>query len=290
LADDPPALQVRLPDLATDTDAWRLVMSDPSYVLIDAVYGSTGGPPEEPIQPGQTLTLTDPRTAQSTELTVAGVLSNGFAFYGIGGGDLRYPVLMSQPAVRTIFGDQALPTSLLLRLSPQAGPAEVAAALQAEFLRNGMVVTDVAQGVRDSFSATSQFFLLMQGYLGLGLLVGVTGLGVIMVRAVRERRRTIAVLRALGFRARTVRRAFIIESGFVAFEGVVIGSVLGVATTWLFYQNSAAFAGVKVAYPIAWAAIGITIGATLLVSLLATIAPARRAAVIKPAAALRIAD
>jgi ABC-type antimicrobial peptide transport system permease subunit len=88
-----------------------------------------------------------------------------------------------------------------------------------------------------------QFFLLMQGYLALGLLVGITGLGVVMVRAVRERRRTIAVLRALGFRAATVRRSFLTESGFVAFEGVIVGTVLGVTTTWLFYQSSAAFAG-----------------------------------------------
>jgi putative ABC transport system permease protein len=290
LADEPPALQVRLPDLATDTEAWRLVMRDPSYVLIDAAYGSPGGPPGEPVQPGQTLTLTDPRTGLPAARTVAGVLANGLAFYGIGGGEPRFPVLMSQPAVRTTFGDQAQPTSLLLRLDPRARPAEVTAALQVQFLRNGMVVTDVAQGVRDTFSASHQLFLLLQGYLGLGLLVGITGLGVVMVRAVRERRRTIAVLRALGFRARTVRRAFVIESAFVALEGVVVGTVLGVATTWVFYQNSAAFAGIKTTYPIAWTAIGVTVGMTLLVSLLATLAPARRAARIKPAVALRIAD
>jgi putative ABC transport system permease protein len=290
LADEPPALQLRLPDLATDTDAWRLVLRDPSYVLIDAAYGATGGPPGESIQPGQILTLTDLRTGQPAERTVAGVLANGLAFYGIGGGDFRYPVLMSQPAVRRTFGDQAMPASLLLRLAPQARPAEVAGALQAEFLHNGMVVTDVAQGVRDSFSATNRFFLLMQGYLGLGLLVGIAGLGVIMVRAVRERRRTIAVLRALGFPARTVRRAFVMESAFVAFEGVVVGTVLGIATTWVFYLNSTMFAGIKTTYPIAWAAIGVTVGTTLLVSLLATLAPARRAARIKPAAALRMAD
>jgi putative ABC transport system permease protein len=135
-----------------------------------------------------------------------------------------------------------------------------------------------------------QFFLLMQGYLALGLLVGITGLGVVMVRAVRERRRTIAVLRALGFRAATVRRSFLTESGFVAFEGVIVGTVLGVTTTWLFYQNSAAFAGLDASFPIAWGAIGITVGATLVASLLVTLAPARRAAQIHPALALRIAD
>jgi putative ABC transport system permease protein len=290
LADQPPALQHRLPGLPTDTAAWMTVLDDPSYVLVDAYYGSTGGPQANVVMPGQQLTLADPGTGEPVRRTVAGVLANGLAFYGIGGGEFRYPVLMSRTAIQEQFGDQAQPASLLLRLAPGADQAHVASALQAQFLTSGLVVTDLAQTARDSFTATRQFFLLMQGYLALGLLVGITGLGVVMVRAVRERRRTIAVLRALGFQARTVRQAFITESGFVALEGVVIGTVLGVETTWLFYQNSPAFGELHVAYPIAWDAIAVTVGATLLASLLVTLAPARRAARIQPAVALRIAD
>ena len=92
----------------------------------------------------------------------------------------------------------------------------------------------------------------MQGFLALGLFVGIAGLGVVMVRAVRERRRTIGVLRALGFRADAIRRAFMAESTFIAVEGIVIGAVLAVLTTWLLYRNSAAFRGLEGPYPIAW--------------------------------------
>lgn len=45
------------------------------------------------------------------------------------------------------------------------------------------------------------FFNLMQGYLAVVLAVGIAGIGVIMVRAVCERRREVGVLRALGFPA-----------------------------------------------------------------------------------------
>jgi putative ABC transport system permease protein len=161
--------------------------------------------------------------------------------------------------------------------------------LQRDFLANGLVVTDLPQAVRDNFASNRQFFLLMQGYLALGLLVGITGLGVIMVRAVRERRRTIAVLRALGFQARIVRLSFFAESAFIAAEGVIVGTVLGVLTTWLLYQNSPAFGSLDAAFPIAWTQIAITVGAALAASLLATVGPARRAAAINPAVALRIA-
>jgi putative ABC transport system permease protein len=62
-----------------------------------------------------------------------------------------------------------------------------------------------------------------------------------MAHAVRERRRTIGILRALGFQSRTVERSFLLESAFIATEGVVLGSILGVLTTWLMYRNSAQF-------------------------------------------------
>jgi ABC-type antimicrobial peptide transport system permease subunit len=41
---------------------------------------------------------------------------------------------------------------------------------------------------------------LIQGFMGLGLIVGVAALGVISARAVVERRQQIGVLRAIGFR------------------------------------------------------------------------------------------
>jgi putative ABC transport system permease protein len=133
-------------------------------------------------------------------------------------------------------------------------------------------------------------FRLMQGYLATGLLVAITGLGVVMVRSVRERRRTIGVLRALGVQARTVRRAFLAESTFIAMEGVVIGTVLGVLTTWLLYRNSPAFETIDAAFPVAWADITITVGLAFVASLVATLVPARRAAEVRPALAVRTAE
>jgi putative ABC transport system permease protein len=286
----PPALDDRLDTLPDDASAWALVIRDPSYLLIDVLYGATGGPQGEPLRAGSKVTLTDNGTGRRVTRTVAGVITDGQAYYGIGGGEFRYPVVMSRSAIRAQFGSQARPSSLLIRLNAGTDPAEVASQMQGQFLNRGLVATDIAQAVRDSYTGNRQFFTLMRGYLALGLFVGVAGLGVVMVKSVRERRRTIAVLRALGFQARTVRRAVMGESTFVAVEGVSIGTVLGVLTTWLLYQNSPAFGTLTVEFPIAWTEIGLTVGATLVASLLATVGPARRAARIKPAIALRIAD
>ncbi|MCF4136738.1 FtsX-like permease family protein [Streptomyces sp. Tue 6430] len=148
----------------------------------------------------------------------------------------------------------------------------------------------IESDIRRQFDSSTAFFRLMEGFLALGLGVGITGLGVVMVRAVRERRRTIGILRALGFRARTVQRSFLWESSFIALEGIVLGSFLGVLTTWLMYRNSAAFEGLEGGFPVEWAGIGGLAVATFAASLLATIGPARRAAAIRPALAVRVTE
>ena len=144
--------------------------------------------------------------------------------------------------------------------------------------------------MEQNFSANRSFFRPMQGFLALGLLVGIAGLGVVMVRAVRERRRTIGVLRALGVQAGTVQRAFLTESSFVALEGILVGAVLGIITTYLLFQNDPSFDNASTGFPIPWVSIAVLAAATALASLAATAWPARKAARIRPAVALRVAD
>jgi putative ABC transport system permease protein len=182
-------------------------------------------------------------------------------------------------------------SSALIATAPGVRDQTVMNELQVKFLSSGLVATSLQASVKRMFDANTSFFRLMEGFLALGLAVGITGLGVVMVRAVRERRRTIGVLRALGFRARTIERSFLLESSIVALEGIVIGAVLGVLTTWLLYQNSAAFATVQGSkFPILWGTLAIAVFGTWAASLLATLGPARRAARILPALAVRVSD
>ena len=134
------------------------------------------------------------------------------------------------------------------------------------------------------------FFRLMEGYLGLGLLIGIAGLGVVMVRAVRERRRQIGMLRAMGFGNRVVRTAFLVEAGFIALQGVLIGVVLALISSYQLLSNTDTFGEERLAYEVPWLTLLIVLAAALAASILATAAPAAQASRIKPAVALRIAD
>ncbi|MFD9244938.1 ABC transporter permease [Streptomyces sp. NPDC059556] len=281
----------RLPGLTNDAAVWQALASDPGYVVLDGFFGSTGGPAGDYYDPGDTLTLTDPRTGRSEQKVIAGVLSNGMVFYpGTGASSTTYPVVASEQATRELFGTQAQNASALVRTSPGTSPDALGTRLQGEQLSSSLVATPIESDIRRQFDSSTAFFRLMQGFLALGLGVGIIGLGVVMVRSVRERRRTIGILRALGFRARTVQRSFLWESSFIAVEGIVLGSLLGVLTTWLMYANSAAFEGLEGGFPVEWTSICVLAAATFAASLLATIGPARRAAAIHPALAVRVTE
>ncbi|WP_306324708.1 ABC transporter permease [Streptomyces venezuelae] len=281
----------RLSGLPDDPAVWNALATDPRYVVVDGFFGSTGGPAGDYYDPGDTLTVTDPRTGRSEQKVIAGVLRNGMVFYpGTGASSTTYPVVMGERGMRELFDDQAQNASALVSTRPGTSPDTLATQLQGEQLSSSLVATPIASEIRHQFDSSTAFFRLMQGFLALGLGVGITGLGVVMVRAVRERRRTIGILRALGFRARTVQRSFLWESAFVAAEGIVLGSLLGVLTTWLMYSNSAAFEGLEGGFPIEWTSICTLAAATFAASLLATAGPAHRAAAIRPARAVRVAD
>ena len=111
-----------------------------------------------------------------------------------------------------------------------------------------------------------------------------------MVRAVRERRREIGMLRAMGVRAPTVRRAFMIEAGFLAVQGIVIGIGLGALSAYQVLVNSTTFGVQTLEFAVPWPALASLSLVPLVVSLLAAARPANRAAGIRPAVALRIAD
>jgi putative ABC transport system permease protein len=285
-------LEERLGRLGGDDRAvWRAVLSDPGYVLLDQYLGQEGsGIGAVTYRPGDTLTVVDPASGRQARKVVAGILKDSTAFDRAGDGDFTSPVVMAEAGLEEQFGRRARPAAALLAVAPGASDRDLAADLQGEFLPQGVVVTRIRHLVEQDFAANRSFFQLLQGFLALGLVVGVAGLGVVMVRAVRERRRTVGVLRALGFPARVVRRAFLLESGFVALEGILLGTALSLVTSYLLFRNDDDLQGAGSPFPIPWLSISLLVAATAAASLAATAWPAQKAARIDPAVALRNAD
>ncbi|HYN37303.1 MAG TPA: FtsX-like permease family protein, partial [Actinomycetota bacterium] len=277
----PPVLEERDEgEFDSDKEVWEALLADPTLVVLpDFFLEEGGGPPGQTIGPGESMEVIDPVTGKSSERTVAGVLSSDVAFSG---------VYMSKESVRSILGPRATPSRFFVDAEEGVSASSVAADLQGTLFQNGVEADTFGAIVEEFQSLSLQFFRLMQGYLALGLLVGIAGLGVVMVRAVRERRREIGVLRALGFQAHMVRRAFLFESGFTSIQGIVIGSVLALITAAQLVATGEF--GESAAFTIPWTQLLLTGGLAFLASLLATAWPAQQASQVPPAVALRVAE
>ena len=138
----------------------------------------------------------------------------------------------------------------------------------------------LVQGVRGLLN------MILQGFMGVGLLAGVAALGTLSTRAVVERRRQIGVLRALGFTARAVSMGLLVESAVVA----LLGAALGVGVGLFVAQNTVTFLSAvnpELRFSIPWDQLALVVLVSLGAALLMTILPARQAAQLTPAEALR---
>lgn len=149
---------------------------------------------------------------------------------------------------------------------------------------------------RQQFQRLDTLFLAID--LGLGLIgaialaVAVLGIANTVMMNVRERHREIGIMRAVGGDARDLQRLFIAESAALGVlggaAGLITGGLFGIGLDWglNLYLDTLGVPSVSLFETSMLTGLGIWIGAVL-VSLLAGILPARRAARVEPAEALR---
>jgi len=190
-------------------------------------------------------------------------------------------------AVAALTGKDVKPDTFFVKVSEDADVREVAQEVERAFLSSALDATVIADSFAQGQALTRGILQLFQGFLALGLLVGIAALGVISSRTVVERRQQVGMLRAIGYQPGMVALSFVLEASFIALVGIGLGTatgiLLGQAMIGQFF--SVITAGRALAVP--WGQIGIIVLGAYLFSLLATILPAVRASRIYPADALR---
>jgi putative ABC transport system permease protein len=277
LADAPPHLRDR-GGYASDRAAWAAVARDHGLMIVDDFFLQVaGGPAEKAAHVGDRVVIRDPQTGRQDAFRVAAIAENDL----LGSG-----AFVAQSALADVFGDRAVPSRFFVAA---AHPDATVRRIRADFVTNGADADTVHRVVATAVSQNSAFFTLMQQFVGAGLLIAVAGVGVIMFRAVRERRREVGVLRSLGFPPRSVARTFVFEAGVVATIGVALGVVIAMAACYVLAISGADFAsGFTFGIPLGEVAMIVAIA--LVPALLAALVPARLASHIEPARALRIHD
>jgi putative ABC transport system permease protein len=281
---------------ASDRAVWQALRQHPGLAVIDALsvphranwnFGPL--PPfhlrglyvEDKTFTPVPVEIRDPQTGHRQRLTVIGVLSDSAP-------QMMTGLWTSQVTLARTFGDRVLPTVFLFKLAPGVDAKQTAKQLESAFLANGMKADSLKKLLDDAVSASLTFDWLIEGFMGLGLVVGVAALGVITARAVVERRQQIGVLRAIGFRQSTVQLAFLLESSFVAITSIIVGTGLGlIVASNVISDASRTPSWHNISFDVPWLPLAAIFLAVYLIAMLTTLAPARRASRIYPAEALR---
>ena len=280
LAQGTPGLFARDASYGDDAEVYQAVLDDPSLAIVPENFLVTGID-EAVFAPGDKFTVIEPGSGKPHELTIAALGETDW---------LNNGALVSRELTTTLFGVENVVTRSYVAVTDDADAGAVASALNSDFLVQGADARTFTEIGTEGQGQLLGFLAIMQGFLGFGLLVGIAGLGVVMVRAVRERRKEIGMLRAMGFQKRLVRTAMLSEAGLITVQGTLIGAVLGLITTKQLLGTNESFGDEPIAFIVPWLGLSLILALPLVASLAATLGPASRAAKIRPAIALRAAD
>ena len=246
------------------------------------------------ITAGDYVTLTSPQgnltpfgmLPRSRRFRVTGVFDSGFYDYDANWG------FVTLPAAQALSGIGDVVSLLEVRVTHM----DDASAIAAELLKragNGFTTSTWMDENRALFRALSLEKLVTAIFIGLITFVAGLNILVVLTMTVTDRARDIAVLMAMGARRQQLRKIFILQGLVVSIAGTIAGLLIGytfagVANHWrLIPLNPEVYAIPYVpfhtnALDAVWIAV-----AALLISIAATILPARSAASVLPVEILR---
>jgi putative ABC transport system permease protein len=185
----------------------------------------------------------------------------------------------------SLHGAGVVKNLLYVETAPGTNNDTVAAIVDGTHLSNGAYARSFRRLASDRLGAQQKFLNILSGYTALGLLAGAAALAVAMIDRVRERRRQLAMLRAIGSRRSTLRRALRVESSLIGLEGTIAGAATAALLAWRLAKTGSL--GDSLEFSLPGLALGAILATAFVSALLATTVAARRAGRLDSAAALR---
>ncbi len=194
---------------------------------------------------------------------------------------------VNERLIERLSGAPIAPDNFYVKVHDGVEVRAVAQAIERAFLSSGLDATVMAEEFAAGQALTRGILQLFQGFMALGLLVGIAALGVISSRTVVERRQQVGMLRAIGYQPRMVALLFVMESSFIAVCGLGIGAITGLILGQNIIAEFYAFVTEGQGFSMPWLQISLILLGAYLFAMLTTIVPAVRASRIYPAEALR---
>lgn len=143
-------------------------------------------------------------------------------------------------------------------------------------------------GIEAMVDATVAVFTVL---IGFSALIAAIGLVNTLSLSVLQRGRELGLLRALGFERRQVRTMVVAEAAALTAAATMVGVVLGVGYGWAGAQSmlgSVSGEPMLIAPVMPWPVLGLIVVAAAVLTIIASLAPARRAARVSPVEALAV--
>ncbi|HEX7086037.1 MAG TPA: ABC transporter permease [Vicinamibacterales bacterium] len=182
---------------------------------------------------------------------------------------LQSELVVSDAQFTRLFPRQEGYRFFLIRTAPGSEP-DIAATLESTLEDYGLDVQSSGERLAAYHRVENTYLSTFQALGGLGLLLGTLGLGAILLRNVMERRRELALLRAVGYEGSALGLMVVAESVLLLVAGIGIGTLSAVLAVW------PALLSRGDTFPIVGT--GLVLGGVLLTGLLASIAATRAAA------------
>ena len=262
LASGPFELASRESRFKSDAEVWSALAEDPHLVVTPTFQ-----------IPGVTLTLAGPDGP--VQFRVAGA-ARSLGLWGLAGSE----------AAMAPFGTLPVGSTILAKTTPGADAKTVARQIERQIVDQGADTSTIQELYETSSAGTKAFTDFMRLVMGMGLLVGVLSLGILALRAVVERRRSIGMLRALGYRPGQVLAGIVSEALITATCGALVGIGVGVLMSAVLIN--VIFPGARLEMDAS--TVAVIVGLLYLSVLAVTIPPALRAARLPAVEALRLED
>lgn len=254
------------------------------------------------VMPGDSITLMIPRATAGGRLSpllkrfnVSGTFEVGLAEH-----DTSTALLNIEDAALLLGLEAGRISGIRISLQDIFDAPGVAHELQ-QRLGEGFAVGNWTREQASIYRATRIEKAMM--FVILLLIVAVAAFNIVasLVMAVADRRTDIAILRTLGMRPAEVMRVFVVQGSVIGLLGTTLGLVCGVVAAlniesllaWFETSTGASLIPRDVYYitsvpsDLRWGEVAVIAGVALLLSVIATLYPARRAAATHPAEALR---
>ncbi|MFJ3321648.1 FtsX-like permease family protein [Curtobacterium sp. NPDC086286] len=193
---------------------------------------------------------------------------------------VRAPGRSARATIGLVIG-----VTLLVTFAVALGIMQHVLGAQLQAMDQGQMTKEMLEGQRDFFVQLNAVVSVIVGFSAVIAAVGVVNA---LALGVLQRRRELGLLRVLGLTGAQVRRMIVTEAVQMVVAAVVTGLVLGTFYGWVGGQTllgSLGFATTPVLPPLT---VGIVVVGALVLAVVATIAPVRRAMRVPPTEALAV--